>query len=465
MAVKHSFVSAKANGADTSLVRPVDWNAEHVIEDESITYVKLQQVSTTDRLLGRSSAGAGVVEEIVCTAAGRALLDDADATAQKVTLGLAAIATSGSGADLTASSVTYAKIQDVSATDRLLGRSTAGAGVIEEVPCTAAGRALLDDADASAQRTTLGLAAIAASGSAADLTTGIIPDARMPNLTGDVTTVEGAVATTIANDAVTYAKMQNVSATDKLLGRSTAGAGDVEEIACTAAGRALLDDATAAAQRTTLGLGSTLLGIQKFTANGTYTPTAGTTTARVRMVGGGGSGGSASTTNNSGGTGGGSGEYVEALVTNASGISGGTVTVGAAQTTAGSTGNNTSLTIESVTITAQGGGAGTSVTTASGGHAAAAPTLGASGDTSFDTYRHVERGQANIMVATTPVFVGGNGASGVLGRGGNGANGGNTAGGDGTGYGAGGGGATRSTTNQVGGDGAAGVVIIEEYKA
>lgn len=58
----------------------------------------------------------------------------------------------------------------------------------------------------------------------------------------------------IANDAVTYAKMQNVSATDKLLGRSTSGAGDVEEIACTAAGRAILDDADAAAQRTTLGL-------------------------------------------------------------------------------------------------------------------------------------------------------------------------------------------------------------------
>jgi hypothetical protein len=60
----------------------------------------------------------------------------------------------------------------------------------------------------------------------------------------------------LADDAVTYAKMQNVSATDKVLGRSTAGAGDVEEIACTAAGRALLDDANAAAQRTTLGLGA-----------------------------------------------------------------------------------------------------------------------------------------------------------------------------------------------------------------
>ena len=54
--------------------------------------------------------------------------------------------------------VTYAKIQDVTTTDRILGRSTAGAGVVEEIECTAAGRALLDDADASAQRTTLGLA-------------------------------------------------------------------------------------------------------------------------------------------------------------------------------------------------------------------------------------------------------------------------------------------------------------------
>lgn len=71
---------------------------------------------------------------------------------------------------------------------------------------------------------------------------------------GDISVTGSGATWTIDNDAVTYAKIQNVSATDKILGRSTAGAGDIEEITCTAAGRALLDDADAAAQRTTLGL-------------------------------------------------------------------------------------------------------------------------------------------------------------------------------------------------------------------
>lgn len=63
---------------------------------------------------------------------------------------------------------------------------------------------------------------------------------RRAALTGDVTATAGSNATTIANDAVTtakilndnvtYAKIQNVSATDRLLGRDTASAGDIEEI-------------------------------------------------------------------------------------------------------------------------------------------------------------------------------------------------------------------------------------------
>lgn len=88
---------------------------------------------------------------------------------------------------------------------------------------------------------------------------------------GTLTNCTGLPTAGIVNSAVTYAKIQNVSATDKLLGRSTAGAGVVEEIPCTSAGRALIDDADAAAQRTTLGLGT--LATQSGTFSGTSSGT------------------------------------------------------------------------------------------------------------------------------------------------------------------------------------------------
>jgi hypothetical protein len=115
------------------------------------------------------------------------------------------ITVSASGATWTVDNdaISYAKIQNVSATDKLLGRSSAGSGDVEEITCTSAGRALIDDADAAAQRTTLGL--------------------------GNLSTLNTVGASQIDNDAVTYAKIQNVT-TNRLLGRSTAGSGDTEEI-------------------------------------------------------------------------------------------------------------------------------------------------------------------------------------------------------------------------------------------
>ena len=55
------------------------------------------------------------------------------------------------------------------------------------------------------------------------------------SMSGDVT-IDNAGATTIGATKVTYAKIQDVSATDKVLGRATTGAGAVEEISTTGSG-------------------------------------------------------------------------------------------------------------------------------------------------------------------------------------------------------------------------------------
>lgn len=67
---------------------------------------------------------------------------------------------------------------------------------------------------------------------ASNLSAGVVPDARMPNLTGDVTTSEGAVATTIASDVVDNTKLANFP-TATVLARTNAGTGDPSYIPLT----------------------------------------------------------------------------------------------------------------------------------------------------------------------------------------------------------------------------------------
>lgn len=52
----------------------------------------------------------------------------------------------------------------------------------------------------------------------------------------DFTYTDGtpALSAVVKNDSVTYAKIQNVSATDRILGRDTSGAGDIEELTLSA---------------------------------------------------------------------------------------------------------------------------------------------------------------------------------------------------------------------------------------
>jgi len=70
---------------------------------------------------------------------------------------------------------------------------------------------------------------------------------------GDITVSASGATWTIDAAAVTLAKMANLSQ-DTFIIRTTASTGVPETATCTAAGRAILDDADAAAQRTTLGI-------------------------------------------------------------------------------------------------------------------------------------------------------------------------------------------------------------------
>lgn len=58
---------------------------------------------------------------------------------------------------------------------------------------------------------------------------------------GTLTNCTGLPTAGLVDDAVTYAKLQNISATNKLLGRSSSGAGNAEEIACLAAARTFFE--------------------------------------------------------------------------------------------------------------------------------------------------------------------------------------------------------------------------------
>jgi hypothetical protein len=146
------------------------------------------------------------------TAAGRALLDDADASAQRTTLGLAI------GTNVQAYDPGLTSIAGLTTTaDRMI--YTTASDVYAVTTLTAAGRAILDDADAAAQRTTLGLA----------IGTNVQAyDPGLQSIAGLTTTADRMIYTTASD---TYAVTT-----------------------LTAAGRAILDDADATAQRATLGL-------------------------------------------------------------------------------------------------------------------------------------------------------------------------------------------------------------------
>ncbi len=115
----------KATGTGTT-----GWSQVGGLEPGDVTLDLLADVAA-NTVLGNPTGSSGAVQAFACTAAGRALIDDADAPAQRATLG-----------------------------------------------STTVGDAVFVAANAAAARTALGLVTIASSGSASDLSTGTLPAAR-----------------------------------------------------------------------------------------------------------------------------------------------------------------------------------------------------------------------------------------------------------------------------------------------
>ena len=162
------------------------------------------------------------------------------------------------GSDVQAYDADLAAIAGLtSAADK--GIQFTGSGTAGLFDLTSAGKALLDDADAAAQRTTLGLGSLATASSinnsnwsGADLA--VANGGTGSSSAGDARTALGVA---IGSDVQAYdAGLASIAglttSADKMI--YTTGSDTYATADLTSAGRALLDDASASAQRTTLGL-------------------------------------------------------------------------------------------------------------------------------------------------------------------------------------------------------------------
>jgi hypothetical protein len=198
------------------------------IEDLAVTTGKLAANAVTTAKVDAAGLGTAAIADSAITAA---KIADGTITAVKFAPGSIAASAIADGAvgtqELATNAVTYTKLQQTSTTDLLLGRSSAGAGNVEEIACTSAGRALLDDADAAAQRTTLGLGTLATqsgtfSGTFSGTSSGTNTGDQTITLTGDVTgSGTGSFAASIATDAVTTAKIATGAVTTDELGAAS----------------------------------------------------------------------------------------------------------------------------------------------------------------------------------------------------------------------------------------------------
>lgn len=225
---------------------------------------------------------------------------------------------------------------------------------------------------------------------------------------------------------------------------------------------------------TLTGFPGRLLNIQVFTANGTYTNTAGTNSVIVEVQApGGGSGGCAATgaSQSASASGGGAGAYAKVRLT--SGFTGGiaiTCPAGGAGGAAGANnGSNASSASFGAIISCPGGMGGLGGTATSAAFITAASTITAAPTISSGTTLLSVAGSAgSVGMVLTPgsLAVSGFGGTSMLGFGGRQVAGGNTPGQSGTGFGSGASGSNTANASQAaiaGTAGQGGIITVYEF--
>lgn len=156
--IKHAFQSAKTNSADSTLVQPSSWNANHAI------------TLAAGKVLGRLAGTAGAAEELPLSvdATGQSVIPPTGTTAQRPAAPLAGmvrynsttpgleIYTDGTWKSISAGALT-ANIQSLASLVLLADRGlyATAADTLAMFTLTAFARTLLDDADAATMRATM----------------------------------------------------------------------------------------------------------------------------------------------------------------------------------------------------------------------------------------------------------------------------------------------------------------------
>lgn len=452
--------------------------------------------SAADRLFYFTGSGTGSLATF--TSFGRSLVDDADASTARATLGLVI------GTNVQAQDAELQAIAGLtSAADKVPYFTGSGTAAVADF--TAAGRALVDDTTAAAQRTTLGSTTvgdavfIAANAAAARTAIGAVIGTDVQAFDADLSAVAGlatagliartgagtAAARTITGTAnqITVTNGDGVSGNPTLSIPSNAAlpgspttttqpaSDNSTKIATTAYVDAQVTGGVSGVASLNSKTGAISLSVVKqiFTASGTYTPTTGMVYAIIECVGAGGGGGSAAggTSQIYAGAGGGAGSYSRLVASAVTVGASKTVTIGAAGSGGASGSNNgtaggdTSVGTLCIGKGGSGGMFGSSGQIAGGGAGGVAGTgdLTAAGEPGANGFYN----SLNASILSPS----GAGGSSYFGGGGKGvfALAAATTGTAASNYGSGGAGAAavNVAANAAGGNGSAGVVFITEY--